>query len=248
MNLTAFFERIHYSGSTMPTLSVLTALQRQFLLHVPFENLYIRNKTALDLSHDGVFEKIVLKQRGGVCFEANALFHDALQVLGFDVTFIGAEMNSGQPLGGMRNHMALIVTIASERYLVDVGNGRDFGEPKRVDRPSATMGEDTQYKVDSFEGMKALYRLNEESVWEPRYIFSDTPWQREDFSTASHFVQTSPESWFTQKTLVSLRTNDGRMTLSDGLLIHTVNNVRDEKPVSESESTQLLKDIFGLSE
>ncbi|PSW20822.1 hypothetical protein C9I98_08265 [Photobacterium sanctipauli] len=248
MNTQAFFERIGYEGDATPSLAALATLQKQFLLAVPFENLYIRRKLPLDLSPEGVFDKIINNQRGGVCFESNALFHDLLVDLGFTVQFIGAEMNTGEPFAGKRNHMALIVTIDGARYLADVGNGRDYGEPIPVDAVAVTEGEDTQYKVDDFEDIKALYMLGEEGKWVPRYIFADVPWQREDFAGASHYVQTSPDSWFTQKTLVSMRKPDGRMTLTDDALITTVGADKREEAINEQAIPSLLRELFGLDE
>ena len=100
MNIAAFLDRIAYQGTIEPTLDTLTQLQHQFLLSVPFENLHIQNKTPLDYSSDGVFNKIVVDRRGGVCYEANGLFHDVLKTLGYQVDFIGAEMNSGNGFTG----------------------------------------------------------------------------------------------------------------------------------------------------
>lgn len=247
MNITAFLERIAYQNEIEPTLDVLTQLQHHFLLAVPFENLYIQRKIPLDYSPDGAFNKIVINGRGGVCYEANGLFHDALTALGYKVNFIGAEMNSGNPFTGEFNHMALVVELDEEKYLVDVGNGKAFGAPKPINSAEASPGEDTLYKVADYDDIKALYSLNEEQEWVPRYIFEPKARERYDFDSSCHYVQTSPESHFTQKLIASLLKSDGRLTLTDSTLIRTVGDYREEREIeTKGEVNHILISEFGL--
>lgn len=129
MNLDKIRRRLQYKGDFVPTLGVLTALQKQFLLQVPFENLDIHLDVPMDLSIQALYHKIVERKRGGLCFENNTLFHALLAQIGFEVGFVSAEMYQNQPFSGTTNHMALRVDIHQEAYLVDVGNGRFYGSP-----------------------------------------------------------------------------------------------------------------------
>ena len=51
--------------------------------------------------------------------------------------------------------------------------------------------------------MKALYAFSEEGEWVPRYVFELKVRERYDFDASCHYVQTSPDSHFTQKLIVS---------------------------------------------
>ena len=62
-----------------------------------------------------------------------------------------------------------------------------------------------------------------------------------------HFHQTSPESHFTQRTVCSLVTPEGRVTLSGMKLITTRGGERQERILgSEEERMALLRDLFGV--
>jgi len=74
MNIDAYLKRINYRGSLDPTTQTLQQLQVAHLLTVPFENLSIHLAEPIILDGDALFEKIVVRRRGGFCYELNGLF------------------------------------------------------------------------------------------------------------------------------------------------------------------------------
>lgn len=249
MNLEKIRKRIQYNGAFEPTYAVLRDLQQQFLLHVPFENLDIHMGIPLDYSSTPVFTKIVDRNRGGVCYENNGLFYDILKAIGFDVQFIRGEMFKGLPLKNddEHMHMALVVELEGDLYLVDVGNGKSFGDPLPIFNKAYSKGEDFEYIVDDFDGMKALYFKDVNGGLTPRYVFDLSAKTREDFRQACRYIETSPESVFRKNTLASLYQTDGRITLageyfksSNGILPCSV--LLSSKEVTGS----LLKKQFGI--
>jgi len=91
------------------------------LLSAPFENLSIHWHEPIVLTDEALFQKIVLRQRGGFCYELNGLFASLLRTLGFQVEMLSAGvMNKRGEFGPEFDHMTLMVTLA-ERWLVDVG-------------------------------------------------------------------------------------------------------------------------------
>ena len=59
--------------------------------------------------------------------------------------------------------------------------------------------------------------------------------------------QTSPDSPFTQKTICSLPTPDGRVTVSNGRLIETTAGHKSERPIKDhAEYRDLLRTRFGV--
>ena len=62
-----------------------------------------------------------------------------------------------------------------------------------------------------------------------------------------HYQQTSPDSSFTKKSVCSLATRDGRITLSNGRLIVTAEGRREERNVASVEEYRtLLRAHFGF--
>jgi N-hydroxyarylamine O-acetyltransferase len=114
-------------------LETLRGLHKKHLLSVPFENLDIHLGRPIVLSEEAFYEKIIRDHRGGFCYELNGSFAALLTRLGFKVTMLSARVASRS--GGFSpefDHMTLLVAFKG-RWLVDVGFGDSFTEPKRLD-------------------------------------------------------------------------------------------------------------------
>src|SRR5262245_30849131 len=115
MNIQAYLDRIDYHGPLDPTAETLRALHIAHLLAVPFENLNIGLGWPIVLDQAALFEKIVLRRRGGFCYELNGLFAALLRALGFDVTLLSAGV--ARATGGFGpefDHLTLQVTSGEE--------------------------------------------------------------------------------------------------------------------------------------
>lgn len=252
MDLNAFLNRIHCHEEIDTSLSSLANLQKAFLSSVPFENLNIHAGIKLDFSEAAVFDKIIKHRRGGVCYENNAVFYDALTALGFTTKMIAAEMFPSTQASGKYDHMALVVHILGKDYLVDVGNGRYFGDPVPLSGDYQVQGEDAFYKVMSFDDEHLGLYLNAGNSWEVRYIFTTEAKAREDFLDACHYTETSPDSHFTQAKIVSMLTPEGRITLSDRdddsmKIIRTgLDGTVNKQEVTPEQYQSLLAHEFGL--
>lgn len=87
-------------------------------------NLDILERKALSLDLQDLYHKIVLRQRGGYCFELNALFGCLLRELGYTVTDLVARFwRDGADLPPMRRNHVLKVEAEGINYLCDVGVG-----------------------------------------------------------------------------------------------------------------------------
>ena len=83
MNLHQYLQRIDYKGSLKPSLKTLANLQKQHLLHIPFENLDIAAGVPIELDINRIYKKVIMNKRGGFCYELNRLFCELLTQLGF---------------------------------------------------------------------------------------------------------------------------------------------------------------------
>ena len=88
MNIQEYIKRINYSGDITPNLVVLKQLQKTHLLNVPFENLDIHYGNLIELDLDKIYHKIVVKKRGGFCYELNGLFQSLLNTIGLTLIHI----------------------------------------------------------------------------------------------------------------------------------------------------------------
>src|SRR5438046_8483502 len=111
-----------YAGPREPGFETLAALHRAHMLSVPFENLDIHLGRRLVLDREANFEKIVVRRRGGWCYELNGLFGLLLEELGFAVTLLGSRVDDSHGAGSDLAHLLLRVDI-EQPWICDVGFG-----------------------------------------------------------------------------------------------------------------------------
>lgn len=253
---TAYLERIHFSipeESLKPSLRLLQSLHEAHLLTVPFENLSIHYGEPIVLQEDKLFHKIVSKRRGGFCYELNSLFARLLQYCGFEVTLLSARVaNDAGIFGPEFDHLTLLVhQLEGVDWLADVGFGASFRLPLRFEADVEQVDIDgKKYRLQQEnENQHTSWILQQlhENTWQSQYRFTLQPHKLDDFTEMCHYQQTSPESHFTQKRICSLATPDGRITLSDLLLITTEEEQRSERMLaSEKEYREVLKQRFEV--
>ena len=126
IDVPAYLARISYEGPVAPTLPVLQGMHVAHLQNVPFENLDIHLGRPLSLAEEDLFTKVVLRRRGGFCYELNGLFAALLREIGYEVTLLAAQF----PLADGRvplefDHLVLRVAAPGMApVLADVAAGR----------------------------------------------------------------------------------------------------------------------------
>lgn len=247
LDVEEYFKRIGYSGKPEANLKTLRTIHRLHLLSVPFENLDIHFGTPIYLNTQNFFDKIVKKNRGGFCYELNGLFYELLRCLGFKVQMLSARVaNSDGSLGPDFDHMTLLVEL-DEPWIADVGFGESFMEPLRLNDPSDQIQNGRGFKLVPGENGWLFYQAEQNGQWSNQFSFNLQPHDLNDFSGMCHYQQTSPESSFTKRVVCSLATKNGRITLTDQMLIATKKGKRKETKISgEPEFRSLLKKHFGI--
>jgi N-hydroxyarylamine O-acetyltransferase len=246
LDISAYLRRIDYRGPRDPTPQTLQALHTAHMLAVPFENLDIHRRPII-LDEAALFDKIVMRRRGGFCYELNGLFAALLRALGFDVTLLSARVaraNGG--FGPEFDHLTLLIALG-ERWLADVGFGDAFRAPLRLDDPGEQHEGARSYRLAREEQRWLMLQRDAGADWEPQYAFTLQPRRLADFVDMCHYHQTSPESSFTQRRICSRATPDGRVTLSDMKLIVTTQSARQERLLADQgEYDAALKQHFGI--
>ena len=252
MNIPAYLTRLHYSRPIKPDAETLRGLQVAHMRTVPFENLDIGLKRPIHLSEQALWEKIIVHNRGGFCYELNGLFAWLLKQIGFEVIYLNARVFNHRDgkLGIDFDHLALLVHVPgqSTRWLADVGFGDSFSEPLNFEE----RGEQAQglraYRIEETSDGYIIWKRNYDGSWEHQYFFDLQPHKfPEEYESACLYHQTSPKSSFTRGSIISRATPDGRVSLEDSWLILTTTGTREKRPVVNKEEYQtLLKEHFGV--
>lgn len=218
------------------------------MLNVPFENLSIHRHEPIVLNDDALFAKIVLRRRGGFCYELNGLFAALLSELGFKVTKLSAEVATDQgEFSPPFDHMTLLVTL-EDRWLADVGFGDSFREPLLLDeREPQAQGNGEAFRIEEADNYLVMLRRSANGEWQPQYRFNLESYGYPDYQEMCLFHQTSPQSHFTQKRICSLATVEGRISLSDLQLITTRDGARETAEIAEDQYAKVLREKFGVS-
>ena len=246
-----YLQRINYHGSQAPTADTLRKLHLAHLQTVPFENLSIHAGEPIVLNDEALFDKIVVRRRGGFCYELNGLFAGLLKALGFEVVMLSAQVaNDKGDFGPDFDHMTLLVTMPGkpeQRWLADVGFGDSFNEPLLLDVRDAQQQGLRSYRIDETPTHLLLWQREDGGEWKPQYRFTMAPHEFADYETMCRYHQTSTDSHFTKARVCTRLTPQGRITLSGMRLITTHNAVREEQTLADEETYErLLQERFGI--
>lgn len=245
MDVRAYLKRIGFDGTPLVRADTLRALHIAHLETVPFENLDIHLGRPIVLNEAALFDKIVRRGRGGFCFELNGLFAALLRALGFDVTMLsaGVRRDDGTYTPDF-DHMTLLVEV-EDRWLADVGFGDSFREPLRLDEPREQAQGGRSYRI-VHDGAGGTMSWREAGGREKGYRFSLRPRALADYGGRCHYLQTSPDSSFTQRIVCSRATPTGRVTIANQRLIATDGDTRRERALSEAEWRDAFTEQFGV--
>jgi N-hydroxyarylamine O-acetyltransferase len=247
MDPDAYLARIGAERPAARSAEALAALQVAHVLHVPFEILDIVIGRSISLELPAIYDKIVVRRRGGFCYELNGLFAWLLEGLGYRVTRLSARtVDEEGTLGPEFDHLVLRVDL-DEPWLVDAGFGDTFREPLRlVEGLEQADSLGRAYRLDrEGDDWMLLERRTSEAPWVPQYRFTLAPHELSDFVAMCRWQETEAP-YFTSHRICTLGTPDGRVTLYDDRLIVHAGGERNERVVDEREVPELLHELFGV--
>ncbi|KAM3512114.1 hypothetical protein MY11210_004250 [Beauveria gryllotalpidicola] len=197
----------------------LRQLMLRYIARVPFGNVGIHyNPThQLSLELDDLFDKIVVRSKGGYCFELNAFFAAILRGLGYTVLTVGGRVRAGKEKYTGWSHMCLIVTMDGARYVVDVGYGGDAAmqpiplvsgteftvlAPRRgrLEYRSIDQHTDPTQRLWVYSTQDSLSSSSSDTTttapWVEQYCFVELEYFAADYSQMNYFTSTNPKSFF----------------------------------------------------
>lgn len=253
MNVEKYLERIGISPSEVgePDLALLGRLQLAHILSVPYENVDIIKKIPLSLDEDELFDKIVARHRGGLCFELNTLFEKLLSNLGYETESYFPRFWRGETGVPIPRHRVIAVRLSGERYLVDVGIGSAaprFPLLLREELVQEGYGEAYVIKSDERFG-KMLYELKD-GEWQKYFSFAEECYFDADYVPTLFWCERHTESKFNKALMVSLKTPEGRISI-DGSTFKVfcgreLSHI--EEGLSHKTVCKYLRDKFGMSD
>ncbi len=240
-NLTDYLARIGYEGEVSPDVATLNQLVQKQLRSIPFENTEVQAGRIPSLVPEDIVDKVLIRKRGGYCYEINGVFAMALTAIGFEWYFAGARPMF-YPVRRPKTHMVVIVRIDGSDYLCDTGfGGYALRAPMEIVEGEAVQDGD-RFRMEHLDGEYVVSSLVQDE-WQRQYGFAMQPQEWIEFSLANYFNATHPDTIFTQKKLAIMQASNGRKILVDNEL-KLIEEGKLER--LEVDYERALKEHFGL--
>ena len=247
INQQLYLNRIQYNGYISVSEETLFELQAAHLLTIPFENLDIHYQNEIKLDIASIYNKIVLKKRGGFCYELNGLFYQLLKDIGFDVQMISARVyNKDGSYGAEYDHLAIVARVNSKCYLLDVGFGKFSFKPLEIKLGIDLHDDFGLFRFDNAHDDYLRISLVEDGKQIPQYLFKMKERAFLAFEGMCVYHQTSKESHFTDKKVVSIVTQNGRKTLNNKQIKITDGDTESILTFEEDQFEHYLKKYFDI--
>lgn len=216
INLDAYFDRIAYDGPRTATLDTLRKVHALHPTAIAFENLTPLLGQTVSLELADIEAKLVDGGRGGYCFEHNRLFQAALEAMGFRIVPLAARVlwNPSPVAMPPRSHMLLLVEMAGEHWIADVGfGGITLTAPLRLEAGLVQQTPHEAFRLDALEDGNWLLRAQLGETWRDVYRFDLARQFDTDYAVSNFFVNRHPTSPFVSNLMVARVTQTERHTL-----------------------------------
>lgn len=208
--------------SDISTLEDVSKLAEAHVKAYPFGNPKILLGESVPIDLEGIYNNLVVKGRGGYCFEHNKLMYETLKLKGFEVTEHLARVVNNEAPRAPLTHRVTLLYYQGDKYLVDVGVG--FRSPSVVvkfgetDTPAIShLG--IEYKVLPVDADKGVYTMQ---LMEKGKPFNATQFNlieniEADFQMGNFYSYMNPEglwrnnlvfSCYSEESINSLRNSD----------------------------------------
>ena len=240
----------------------LARILKAHLQTYPFSNIPVLLGEHLGVQRSSTIEALVLRKKGGYCFDHAQTFASVLKSMGFDVLFRMGRVGDEGPI----THLVLQVFVENEAFLVDPGLG--FGPMVPIPLSGevvSDLGFEYRVSINERMGVMSLEKKDKQNnTWSAVYEIYDFPVKAADVYTG-HFVTSAfPGSIFKNNLMVGIFEEDEhRMLTHESLITHKngkviVKNmlpsqVLESLPefrieMKDSEIEQLNKILFALTE
>lgn len=231
-------------------LQYLTTLHKAHISSIPFENLDIMEGKPISLDREDLFNKIIVRQRGGVCSELNTLYNWLLASLGYEVVSYSSRIIAKTRPIQQKSHRIIVVLIDGERYITDVGFNYDHHRiPLKLTEDLIQYDGECRYRLtrDRFFGW-IMWQEQVGLGWRRKIGFTEDPCIDMDFNGPTFFAENHEESAINKATKVALHINGEFYAVRGGAFLKEEGGVEHiiEKLDSPKREREILSRVFKL--
>lgn len=254
--LTALFnKRIGMPENEAITFGKLPEVLERTALTIPFENLTVIQNRISKVNKENLFEKIIERNEGGLCYELNPFFYYYLIENGFHAVLAdGVVYNHAaqdyHQLG--RTHVTILINHEGQTYLIDTGFGANLPllpVPLSGETVSSTNGEFRLKKEMTEHGDYVLEMKlkHKDPDWKIGYAFdSRKPITESTLNEIQTIIAEHPNSSFNKQPLLTCLTKTGSITLTNTSFTQWVNGTVTKETIEDTKFGELAKQHFGM--
>jgi N-hydroxyarylamine O-acetyltransferase len=245
----AYLERIGLAKRPPMDREGLDAIVRAHQMSVPFENLdIVEGGREISLDVKALYDKVVLRRRGGYCFELNGALHALLSALGFRAKACLARVVSGRDYLPPAHHRCTIVQLGSREYFLDVGFGGAMPAAALEISFSGELSDGTESYAFS-RGQGDWITLSSVRAHESEAVLSICTLDQDpvDFVNPNFFCSNAPGILFTTTRVVNIKKPGGHASiLGDKFALRTGRRIEETKIASDGLFRELLEEHFSI--
>jgi N-hydroxyarylamine O-acetyltransferase len=212
-------------------------------------DILLTRREILSLELDTLYDKIVVKKRGGYCFEHNKLFHYFLEDMGIKTKSKLARVVYGKDIDVPKTHRVIIINIEESDYLVDVGFGAHSPiclVPLNGDEVICANGSTYRVTVNN-KKIFSFEKLRNDTFFK-FYTFNMEEYTEQDFDQASYYSNTNPNSKHAFNLVLSIN-KENKVTkaiLNTQLSTFMDGSKSEEKIHSPEGLKEILEEEFNI--
>lgn len=245
-----YLDRIGMEAPEKLNLEYLSRLQREHMAHIPFENLDIMEGKPISLDRKTLYDKMILRKRGGVCSEINTLYNWLLESLGYEVTSYNSRIIAAKTPYQGRSHRVIGVKLEKEIYITDAGfNFEHHRIPLLLKADIVQSDGECRYRLERnpFFGW-VLWQERPGAGWHKKLGFTEEPQIDMDFIQPTFFAQYHPDSKINKTWKISIIKDGVFRAIRSGNYLAEHGGIEEIiRPVTTKEQVQeLLHQVFDI--
>jgi len=230
------------------TVEFLNRLQSRHISQFSFNSLGVVLGQELPLDLPSLFDKIVVKGRGGYCFEHNKLIYNLLEEWGFTVRLLLARVTYNRNIDTPRTHRISLVTIANEQFVVDGGFGNlGARQPVKFELGLEQVQGDECFRI--VEGDQGIYhyQIFKDNDFFTLYTFDENYYSEADCLVGHFYSHCHPDAAFVNNLVVCRKHENVIHSLRNNELHCVDSGVTSITKLVDSQALhEKLTDVFEL--
>lgn len=244
----AYLERIGVPEMAEVDREYLNQLIVSHQQRIPFENIDVADFHMVpELEEKAIFEKVVVKKRGGYCFELNTLFEGLLKELGVIIYPVAVRVIWNRDFLPPASHMGLVAELDGKCYYCDVG----FGGPGpkgllALEKEEQQIGGEGFCIVTAEDGDRIVEKLHH-GEWKKVLRFTEREIRQPDLQLLNFYCARCEKVRFSNTRVLNLTTPGGSKALEDCELTVRENG-KEYKTIcrNEKELEEVMAGEFGI--